>query len=241
VKAQVKGTLTLEKDNLSDLANTTFKNTFELTMKTIIAAAAIVSPNNVTISGYSATNPALSNRLQRRLAQAQVASGLSVDFVVEFPPVMTTTAELAAMNSTTGANSTSINPAASFAGNLKKNEVLTGMFSSMAGLGYGNVTLANVQMEQQMVFFVPPPSPPPSPRPPPPFLPSSPRPPKDDLFNKGTSDGVPVLPLVGAGIGVAVVVLLGYLAMVIRGKRRLASKQGSGTTKVHPFDDDEEQ
>jgi hypothetical protein len=223
----VKGTITLDAVNLSDLANTTFKNTFELTLKTTIAAAASVSPENVTINGYVAANSALSNRLQRRLAQAQAASGLSVDFVVVFPPVMTTTAELGAMT-TTDANSTSITPATNFAESLTKIEVLRDIFAGMAA--YGNGTLANVQVEQQLVYFYPPP--------PPPLLPPPPSP-KNDLDNKGTSDGVPVLPLVGGGIGVAVL-LMGCLAVVIiRGKRRRASKPGS--TKVTPFDDEEEE
>jgi hypothetical protein len=224
VKAQVKGTITLDAVNLSNLANTTFKNTFEITLKTTIAAASSVSPENVTINGYAAANPASNKRLQRRLAQTQAASGLSVDFVVEFPPVMTTTAELAAMNST-DESSMSITPATNFAGRLKKNELLTDIFAGMAA--YGNVTLANVEVEQlEIVYFYPPPPPPLPPLFPPPFLPPPP-PPKDNLDNKGTSDGAPILALVGGGIGAAVILLAG-VAVVIRSKRRQASIPGSG-------------
>jgi hypothetical protein len=269
VKPQVKGTVTLDAVNLSDLENTTFKNTFEITLKTTIAAAASVSPENVTIDGYAAANPASSKRLQRRLAQEQAASGLSVDFVVEFPPVMTTTAELAAMNST-DESSTSITPATDFVRSLKRNELLTVIFAGMAA--YGNVTLANVEVEQlEIVYFYPPPPPvaptafPTTASPttrtptaslasaptallPPPFLPPPP-PPKDNLENKGTSDGPPILALVGGGVG-AVVILLGGVAVVIRSKRRQASIPSSGNnaptlpachkTQIAPFDDEEQ-
>jgi len=244
VKAQVKGTITLDAVNLSDLANATFKNTFEITLKTTIAAAAAsVSPENVTINGYTAANPASRKRLQRRLVQA---SELSVDFVVEFPPVMTTTAELAAMNST-DESSTSITPATNFARSLNKNELSTDMFArGMAA--YGNVTLANVEVEQlEIVYFYPPPPPPLPPLLPPPFLPPPP-PPRDNPDNKGTSDGAPILALVGGGIGAAVI-LLGGVAMVIHSKRRQASTTSSGNkalalpachkTKIVPFADEE--
>ena len=238
MKPQVKGTVTLDAVNLSDLENTTFKNTFEITLKTTIAAAASVSPENVTINGYAAANPASSKRLQRRLAQEQAVSGLSVDFVVEFPPVMTTTAELAAMNST-DESSTSITPATNFVRSLKKNELLTDIFAGMAA--YGNVTLANVEVELlEIVYFIPPPPPPLPTLLPPPFLPPPP---------KGTSDGAPILALVGGGVG-AVVILLGGVAVVIRSKRRQASITGSGNkaptlpachkTQIAPLDDEEQ-
>jgi len=236
VKQKVKGTVTLDVVNLSDLENITFKNTLEITLKTTIAAAASVSPENVTINGYAAANPASSKRLQRRLAQEQAASGLSVDFVVEFPPVMTTTAELAAMNST-DESSMSIMPATNFAGRLKKNELLTDIFAGMAD--YGNVTLGNVEVVQlEIVYFYPPPLPPLPPLLPPPFLPPPP-PPKDNLDNKRTSDGASILALVGGGIGAAVI-LLGGVAVVIRSKRRQASIPSCHKTKIAPFDDEEQ-
>jgi len=157
---------------------------------------------------------------------------------------MTTTAELAAMKSTNEI-STSITLATNFAESLKQNESLTDIFAGMAA--YGNVTLANVEVEQlEIVYFYPPPAPPLPPLLPPPLLPPPP-PPKDNLDSKGTSDEAPILALVGGGIGAAVI-LLGGVAVVIRSKRRQASIPGSGNkapalpvchkTKITPFDDE---
>ena len=159
--------------SITDLEEPVALAAFQTTFTDTVASAAGVSADNVTINNITASTSATRGRSVLRTAMSRAllqTTGVSVDFTVTFPPVLT--------------NLTAVDDAASTS---EASEFLRALTTTppaelLAGLSaYGDLVVAEADVQREDVVLYPPPSPlspPPSPPPIPPPPPSPPpRPP----------------------------------------------------------------